>query len=118
MQARTAAALLHPRRAAWKPFMRANLRRALPGLGEAVLVQQSKLPAVREGRLQQRHAAYVEAFQRVGIHRHVAHDAMTCQQLRLELLVGNHSVGSSTDGAMLPAAGSVPAQLNRGGAPH
>jgi hypothetical protein len=44
MQARTAAALLHPRRAAWKPFMRANLRRALPGLGEAVLVQQSKLP--------------------------------------------------------------------------
>ena len=117
MQARTAAALLHPRRAAWKPFMRANLRRALPGLGEAVLVQQSKLPlqsAVREGRLQQRHASYVEAFQRVGIHRHLAHDAMSCQQLRLELLVGNHSVGSSTDGAMLPAAGSLPAQLNRG----
>jgi hypothetical protein len=82
-----------------------------------VLVQQSKLPlqaAVREGRLQQRHAVYVEAFQRVRIHRHVAHDAMSCQQLRLELLMGNHSAGSSTDGAMLPAAGSLPAQLNRG----
>jgi hypothetical protein len=29
-------------------------------------------------------------------------------------MVGNHSVGSSTDGAMLPAAGSLPAQLNMG----
>jgi hypothetical protein len=114
MQARTAAALLHPRRAAWKPFMRANLQRASPGLGEAVLVQQSKVPlqtAVRQGRLQQRHAAYVEAFQRVGIHRHVAHDAMSSQQIQLELLVGNHSVGSSTDGAMLSAVGSLPAHM-------
>jgi hypothetical protein len=97
--------------------MRANLRRALPGLGEAVLVQQSKAPlqaAVRARRLQRRHAAYVEAFQRVGIHRHVTHADMSCQQIRLELLVGNHSVGSSTDGTMLLAAGSLPVALNRG----
>ena len=117
MQARTAAALLHPRRAAWKFFMRANLQRALPGLGEAVLVQQSKVPlqtAVRQGRIQQRHAAYVEAFQRVGIHRHTAHEAMSSQQIQLELLVGNHSVGSSTDGAMLSAVGSLPAHLTQG----
>jgi exonuclease III len=117
MQARTAAALLHPRRTAWKPLMRANLRHALPGLGEAVLVQQSKGPlqaAVRVGRLQQRHAAYVEGFQRVGIHRHMAHDSMSSQQIGLELLVGNHSVGSSTDGNMLPAAGSLPSHLNQG----
>jgi hypothetical protein len=117
MQARTAAALLHPRRAAWKPFMRANLRLALPGLGEAVLVQQSKAPlqaAMRMGRIQQRHAAYVEALQQVGIHRHVAHDAMTCQQIGLELLVGNHSVGNSTDGTMIRAAGILPSLLNQG----
>ena len=48
------------------------------------------------------------------IHRHVAHAAMSCQQIRLELLVGNHSVGSNTDGAMLLAGGSLPANLNRG----
>ncbi len=117
MQARTAAALLHPRRAAWKPLMRANLRLALPGLGEAVLVQQSKAPlqaAVRAGKLHQRHAAYVGAFQQVGIHRHVAHDAMSCQQIGLELLVGNHSVGSSRDGTMIQAAGSLPSRLNQG----
>jgi hypothetical protein len=94
--------------------MRVNLQHALPGLGEAVLVQQSKLPlqtAVRQGKLQQRHAAYVEAFQRVGIHRHTTHAAMSSQQIQLELLVGNHSVGSSSDGAMLSAAGSLPAHL-------
>jgi hypothetical protein len=94
--------------------MRANLQRALPGLGEAVLVQQSKVPlqkAVRQGRLQQRHAAYVEAFQRVGIHRHVAHQAMSNQQIQLELLVGNHSIGSNTHGIMLSAVGSLPDRM-------
>ena len=80
-------------------------------------MQQSCAPraaAVREGRLLPRHAAYVEAFHRVGIHRHVAHDAMSSQQVQLELLVGNHSVGNSTDGTLLSAAGSVPARLGRG----
>ncbi len=69
---------------------------------------------MRVGKLHSRHAAYVEAFQQVGIHRHVAHDAMSCQQIGLELLVGNHSVGSSRDGAMIRAAGSLPSHLNQG----
>jgi hypothetical protein len=97
--------------------MRANLQRALPGLGEAVLVQQSKVPvsqAVAQGRLQQRHAAYVEAFQRLGVHRHMAHAEMSRPQVQLELLVGNHSVGSSADGSMLTAVGSLPASLRLG----
>uniref|UniRef100_A0A383VI93 Uncharacterized protein n=1 Tax=Tetradesmus obliquus TaxID=3088 RepID=A0A383VI93_TETOB len=39
---------------------------------------------------------------------------MTRQQIQLELLVGNHSVGSSSDGQMLAAAGTLPAQLRHG----
>jgi hypothetical protein len=118
MQARTAAALLHPHRAAWKPLMRANLQRALPGLGEAVLVQQSKQPwthARAVGQLGERHAAYIEALQRVGImHRQVEHQHMSREQIKLEPLLGNHSVGSATDGTMLTAAGSIPAHLRQG----
>jgi hypothetical protein len=39
---------------------------------------------------------------------------MSRPQVQLELLVGNHSVGSSADGSMLTAAGSLPAQLRLG----
>ena len=44
MQAKVAVMLLHPIRRTWKNFMRAKLERALPGQGEAVLVQHSKQP--------------------------------------------------------------------------
>jgi exonuclease III len=112
MQAKVPAALLHPKRAAWKAFMRANLHRALPGLGEAVLVQQSKQPLARAtARLGLRHRAYLSAFQATGMQRHTPHDAMSRQQIQLELLVGNHSVGRASDGLMLPTASSVPRPL-------
>jgi hypothetical protein len=118
MQAKVAAALLHPRRAAWKVLMRANLQRALPGLGEAVLLQQSRLPvqqAVAQGRLSQRHAAYIEGFQQCGIYRHTAHDAMTTAQIKLEQLVGNCSIGSTQDGSMFSSAGCLPAPVRHAG---
>ena len=40
MQAKVLAALLHPHRHAWKLFMRANLERAVPGVGVRLLLQQ------------------------------------------------------------------------------
>ena len=116
MQAKVAAAALHPRRAAWKPFFAATLRRALPDLGEAALVQQAQGPistAMRQGRLGQRHAAYVHAIQGVGIHRHMPHATMSAEQVCLELVVGNHSVGDGTSGTMLAGVGSIPAGLVR-----
>jgi hypothetical protein len=40
MQAKVAAALLHPHKRVWKPFMQASLERAAPGVGLKLLVQQ------------------------------------------------------------------------------
>ena len=117
MQAKVAAAALHPRRVPWKLFFAANLERALPGLGLAVLVQQTHHPtsqAKMQGRLNARHAAYIDAFRQVGLQRLHPHADMTVEQIRLELLVGNHSVGSTTDGRMLTAAGALPPPINSG----
>ena len=114
MQAKVAAMALHPRRAAWKLFFTANLERALPGLGMAALVQQTHYPtshARAQGRLSPRHAAYIDAFRQVGLQRQVPHSDMTAEQIRLELLVGNHSVGAPADGCMLPSVGSLPSGL-------
>ena len=114
MLAKVAAAALHPRRAPWKQFFAANLQRAMPGLGIAAVVQQSAVPvstALAQGHLKARHAAYVQALQHVGVQRHVPHAAMSAEQVRLELLVGNHSVGDATTGSMLRAAGQVPHAL-------
>lgn len=107
MLAKVAAALLHPRRRAWKLFMRANLERQAPGLGCRVLVQQgiSRLPAG----LSVRHAAYVRAFQQLGVFRLVPHANMTAHQVRLELVVGNHSVADATTGLGLRSPSCLPA---------
>ena len=116
MQAKVAAMALHPRRAAWKVFFAANLERALPGLGLAALVQQTHHPTTQarmRGRLSPRHAAYITAFRQVGLQRLVQHSEMTIEQIRLELLVGSHSVGAAADGHMIPAVGSLPAVLGR-----
>jgi hypothetical protein len=42
---------------------------------------------------------------------HVAHQAMSNQQIQLELLVGNHSIGSNAHGTMLSAVGSLPDRM-------
>lgn len=117
MQAKVAAAALHPQRAAWKLFFAANLQRALPGLGMAALVQQTHTPtstAKAQGRLNPRHAAYIDAFRQVGLQRQVPHAAMTVEQVHLELLVGNHSIGAAHDGRLLTSVGSLPAAFRAG----
>ena len=107
MQAKVAAALLHPRRHAWKQFMRANLERQAPGLGCRVLVQRgvSRLPAG----LSVRHAAYAKAFQQLGVFRQVPHASMSVHQVRLELVVGNHSVAEATTGLGFRSPACLPA---------
>ena len=101
MQAKVAAMLLHPRRAAWKQFMTASLNQAMPGTGVLALVQTKSsqvAAALRAGSLCTRHAGYIKAFQQVGVHRRVPHQAMSKQQILLEPLIGNFSVAAATDG--------------------
>jgi hypothetical protein len=117
LQAKVAARLLHPRRAPWKLFMGARLEQAMPGLGTAALVQATTTAvsaAVRGGRLSQRHAGYVQAFQQVGLQRHVARGDMSQQQVLLEPLVGNHSVGAATDGTMFSSPSHLPGGFTAG----
>ena len=83
--------------------MTAALERAMPGTGVLALLQASSRgvqAATRWGRLHSRHAGYIAAFTQVGLQRHAAHDSMTQQQVLLEPLVGNHSVGSAADGKL------------------
>ena len=110
MQAKVAVALLHPHRQPWKLFMRANLERALPGLGVRVLVQQGSARAAAGARrhLNPRHAAYLAAFRAVGVQRRIAHSSMLPQQVRLELVVGNYSVADATTGGPIASQTSLP----------
>ena len=107
--AKVAVALLHPHRHTWKQFMYANLERQAPGVGLRVLLQQGsgRLPAG----LSQRHAAYVRAFRELELCRHTPHDAMSAHQVRLELLVGNHSVADATTGLAMRSPAALPARL-------
>jgi hypothetical protein len=94
LQAKVAAQLLHPRRAAWKPLMAAAFQRAFPQVGPAALLQQlrcSGTGANPQG-LSSRHQGYFWSFRRVGLHRRVGHAAMSQEQVGVEPLVGNHSV--------------------------
>ena len=47
-------------------------------------------------------------FCQVGRQRLQTHADITVEQMHLEPLVGNHSVGAATDGRMLPAASALP----------
>lgn len=117
LQAKVAAQLLHPKRAPWKQFMAASLEQALPGLGAAALIQATSTPvraAVRSASLSARHAGYIRAFQQVGLHRHVAHADMSQQQVLLEPLVGNHSVGAAADGTLFTSSSAMPAAMRAG----
>lgn len=109
MQAKVAVALLHPHRHPWKQFMRANLEKQAPGLGVMVLLQQSV--SSRPNGLTGRHQAYVEAFQQLGLCRQVPHEAMSAHQVKVELLVGNHSVADATTGLAMRSPTCLPAQL-------
>ena len=50
MQAKVAAALLHPHKRAWKPFMQHSMEKAAPGVGLRLLVQQLTGPAAASAR--------------------------------------------------------------------
>ena len=115
MQAKVAAALLHPHRRAWKQFMRANLERAVPGVGVQLLLSQSAGPAAAAARrrLKPRHAAYVAAFQAVGLHRRIPHEQMSVQQVKLEPLVGNHSIANAVTGGLFSTHSGLPSGLQR-----
>jgi len=117
LQGKVAAMLLHPSRACWKQFMIAALDRAMPGTGVLALLQASSRgvqAATRAGRLHSRHAGYIAAFTQVGLQRHAAHASMTPQQVLLEPLVGNHSVGNAADGKLFLCEAALPQQLTVG----
>ena len=115
MQAKVAAALLHPHKRVWKAFMQASLERAAPGVGLRLLVQQPSGPAavaVRR-RLNPRHAMHVAAVQELGLHRSCAHDRMSVQQLHLEPVLSNHSIASAVTGVMFTSARALPSHIQR-----
>ncbi len=114
MQAKVMASLLHPHRHAWKQFMRANLERAVPGVGVRLLVQQqtsAQAAAAQRRRLNPRHAASIAAFQALGVHRQLPHSSMTAQQIHLEPVVGNHSVANAVTGGLFSNVSSVPGHV-------
>ena len=115
MRAKVAAALLHPHKRAWKPFMQHSMEKAAPGVGLRLLVQQLTGPAAASAhrQLNSRHTAYIAAFQELGLHRRIAHDSMSAQQLQLEPVVGNHSVASAVTGAMFTSARALPNSLQQ-----
>ena len=94
--------------------MQASLERAAPGVGLRLLVQRVAGPAATtvHRQLNPRHAAYIAAFQELGLHRAVAHGSMSAQQLHLEPVVGNHSVASAVTGAMFTTPRALPSHMN------
>src|SRR4029079_3094654 len=111
LQAKVAARLLWPHRQPWKVYMRHAFERCIPGLGVAVLVQQSRHAGTAA--LQPRHLLHLTAFRQIGLQRHVPHEQMSRQQIQLEPLVGNHSVCQPTTGQMLTSAVHLPQQLQQ-----
>ena len=111
MQAKVAARLLWPHRQPWKVYMQHAWERHMPGLGVAVLVQSTR--HTRSAALNPRHALYIDAFSQVGLHRHVCHSRMSQQQIRLERLVGNLSIGKVTDGEMFAGDQQLPQQYQQ-----
>jgi hypothetical protein len=107
LRAKVPAMLLHPRHRPWKPLMAAAFERACPGVGVGLLVQQTRCYGSAAPRtLGSRHVSYVQSLQELGIHRGLAHHRMSREQIGLEGLVGNHSVGNVED-----LAHTAPSQL-------
>ena len=112
LQAKVAAMLLHPRRAAWKPLMAEAFSRVYPGLGVGVLLQQVACTGVLgPSRLSSRHQHLCTAFHSIGLHRHsTPHSDMSPEQVGLEPLVGNHSVCGPT-GEAFTSVSQLPVAL-------
>ena len=118
MQAKVAAALLHPHRRAWKLFMHGNLDRQVPGGGAQVLIREGPdVPtAAAPVQLGPRHKAYVAAVRELGLCRRLSHGDMTSWQIQREPVVGNHSVADATTGVRLRTPNQIPSQLQEGSA--
>jgi hypothetical protein len=110
MQAKVAAAVLHPHRHPWKLFMRGNLDRQVPGVGVRILIREGPdtSTAAAPVRLSPRHKAYVAAVRELGLCRRLAHGEMSPWQMSIEPVVGNHSVADATTGIRLPTPNQIP----------
>ena len=107
LRAKVIAMLLHPKCLPWKRLMASSFARFFPGLGLAVCVQPSR-PLPTE--FPQRHAAYLQAFRQLGVHRCVLHHNMSKEQIGIEALVSNHSV-AKVDGCAHTSIASLPQEL-------
>jgi exonuclease III len=111
LQGKVAAALLHPARRQWKVLMSAAFDRAAPGIGVAALLQQA--PCAGQAALPAlgcRHASYLATLRSAGVYRGMARDAMSVEQVKVEQLLGNVSVGSAV-GDPCTSVASLPSEV-------
>ena len=94
LNAKVAAALLHPKRHPWKVLMRRAFQRMLPGLGVAALVSQLH-PVASAGR-PARLLAYWKAFHALRPHRLVAAAALPADRVLSEQLLYNAQIKGFT----------------------
>ena len=92
LQAKVAAAALHPHRQPWKQLLLYALGRAFPAQGAHVLVSQQRVTARHA--LSSRQAAYCRAFQRLRAFRLVAPHRLTAAHVRCEPLRHNAQVAA------------------------
>ncbi len=90
LNAKVAAALLHPKRHPWKVLMRRAFQRMLPNLGAAALVSQLQ-PVASVGR-PARLMGYWKAFHALQPQRLVAAAALPAERVLSEQLVHNAQV--------------------------
>ena len=90
LNAKVAAALLHPRQHPWKVLMRRAFQRMLPGLGVVALVSQLH-PVARVGR-PARLMGYWKAFHALRPHRLVAAGALPAERVLSEQLLHNAQI--------------------------
>ena len=115
LNAKVAAALLHPKRHPWKVLMRRAFQRMLPNLGAAALVSQLQ-PVASVGR-PARLMGYWKAFHALQPHRLVAAAALPAERVLSEQLVHNaqvkgfapqHAVVRALPAALVPVLGPCP----------
>ena len=91
LQAKVAAALLHPRRTPWKQLMRAALDRELPDQGVYALVHWHR-GSTSANTLSPRRKGYIDGLHSVGVHRILPHAQMSTEQISSEPLLHSRSV--------------------------
>ena len=108
LQGKVAAALLHPSRRQWKQLMSAAFERAAPGIGVAALLHQ--VPCAGQAALRllgDRHSPYLRSLRSAGVYHGIDRDLMSADQVRVEQVLGNISVGNDS-GAPYTSVASLP----------